>query len=282
MINAKHFSVGIHISNINDIFTAPSNINSFQLFVSSTTNYNDDKYKKVLKHIQNNNINIVVHASYSINLSRTWDKNDWWIQQFINEIKNAHSIGSSMIVIHTGKKLSLHLSLALNNMYSSLLYIHKKTKKNYSHIKILIETPSGQGSETLTDIHDLCSFLNKFYTHPDETMHDRIGICIDTCHIFASGFDIRTANNIKKLFDIIDKSLGIDKVKLCHLNDSKSDINSKVDRHANIGYGMIGLEALTKIILHLHKLKVPLILETPQTHIYDDYLLISNITQKNV
>lgn len=268
--------VGIHVSNLNDINDLVNKgINLFQIFVSVSTDYNSEKYTKILKMIKNKKIYIVVHASYTINLARRWTDFDWWIQQLINEIQISGKIGAFGIVVHTGKQLDLSISEALNNMYTSFLYIHNKTL-DYMDVKIIIETPSGQGTETLTNIVDLCKFMNKFYKHPDKNINERFGICIDTCHIFAAGNDIRSEKGTDIFFGIINDAIGIDKIKLCHVNDSKGELGLNLDRHQNIGKGEIGKKAIINIVKFMKKLDVPLILETPWKFIYADYILVIN------
>lgn len=268
---------GIHIDNIQDIISISKqykNINLIQTFLSATTDYTTNKYTNVIKCIQNNNISIVVHSSYSINLSKEWYTHSWWINQLIGEIEKAVFFDAIAFVVHTGKKLELPISVAINNMYSSLLYVHYKTKKY--KIKILIETPAGQGTEILTNITDFCYFMNKFYKHPDDIIQNRFGICVDTCHIFASGYDIRTKHNIYNFFNIINNIIGINKILLCHLNDSKQNINKKLDRHANIGYGYIGIQPIKLIVNFLQQHNIHIILETPYKYIDRDYKMLQS------
>ena len=265
--------IGIHISDILDISKPDnSNINFYQLFVSATKEYkNNEKYKKIFTLISKRNIKLVVHGSYSINLSRDWNNTDWWIQQLSKEIILAQEIGAFAIVIHTGKQLKLSTGEAINNMYTSFLHIHRITDNN---IKILIETPSGQGTETLIELESLCRFMNKFYRHPDKKVNERFGLCIDTCHIYASGIDITKQNILNRYFNTIDKCIGIDKIKLCHINDSKGGLGSKLDRHQNIGDGNIGKKAIINVVKFMNRLKIPMILETPYNKIHKDYELI--------
>jgi len=246
--------IGIHVNNINNIKNY-KNINFFQFFVKQ-----NKKYKKL------KNIFSVIHASYTINLARNWSETDWWIIQFINEIEICHIIGSFCIIIHVGKKLNLSLEESINNMYSALLFIHQQTKN--LNVKILIETPAGQGTEILENITDLCNFMMKFFNHPDDNIKNRFGICIDTCHLFVAGNDLST------LIQDIHNICGIDKVKLCHLNSSKNNFGSRIDRHDNIQNGKINLDEL---ILFLIKFKIPIILETPEKNIIDDYKYICDI-----
>lgn len=271
--------IGVHIKHIDDIVNVRKyykNINLIQIFVSAMTNYNDEKYKHVLKYIKIKKIKIVVHSSYSINLSKRWDETSWWIQQFIKEIECSNQLGALGIVIHIGKQLEMTISEALNNMYTSLLYVHYKTR-TLQKIKIIIETSSGQGTEILTQIQELCKFMKKIYTHPDENVRNRFGICIDSCHVFAAGNDIRTKQDMKIFFRYIHRSIGIDKIKLCHINDSKKGLGKNVDRHMNIGEGYLGKDTLRRIIKFMKKLIIPIVLETPELLIREDYKFLKNI-----
>ncbi len=264
--------IGVHISDIFEIDTVLwKDVKLFQFFVSPTTDYHSEKFKKILKYIKNNHIHLLVHASYSINIARNWKSSDSMVQQFITEIHKSSDVGAFAIVIHTGKHLDLSISEALNNMYSLLLYVHSKTIK--SNVQILIETPAGQGTETLVHINDFCKFMNKFYAHPNKEIKERFGICVDTCHIFAAGHDIRTKQQTYFFYDTIEKAIGVDKIKACHINDSKKGIGSKIDRHANVGYGEIGSEPLKRIIKFMKSLNIPIIFETPSNLIHNDFLI---------
>lgn len=274
--------VGVHISRVDDIIdridSDPDfkNIDLIQIFITATVNYGDKKYTHVVKYLEKKKIKLVVHGSYSINLSKRWTDSDWWIQQFIGEIKGSAQLGAFGIVIHTGKQLELTTAEALNNMYTSLLHIHHKTEA-YQKIRIIVETPSGQGTETLTQIQEFCRFMKKFYTHPDEKVRDRFGICVDTCHVFAAGNDIRTEKDINHFFGYIDRSIGIDKIKLCQVNDSKKGLGERLDRHMNIGEGQIGKDAIGRIVKFMKELEIPIVLETPDLHIRQDYEFLESI-----
>lgn len=268
--------IGIHISDIlyvSDIVKKNKKLHNLalvQIFVTATNNYLDDRYADVLNFIIARKISIVVHASYSINLSRRWTERDWWIHQFVGEIIAAHKLNAFGIVVHVGKKLELSDAEAINNMYTALLYVHNQTK-NYTDVKIMLETPSGQGTETLTTIETFCNFMKKFFNHPDRHVKERFGICLDTCHIFAAGVDIRDEKEMNRMFKIIDDSVGINAIKLCHINDSKKQLGSNLDRHESVGVGEIGSKPIAKIVKFLKTLGVPMVLETPAKDIVADY-----------
>jgi len=263
--------IGIHI--IDDNFVEElqkvitKNISIVQLFINNFKKSDINIIKNILnKH----NIISVIHASYTINLSQNWNSYSFWIKQFINEIILGAELGAKYIVVHLGKKLDLTVAEGLNNMFTSLLYINSQTKKY--DIKILLETSTGQGSEMCYDLNDFSNFYKKFQNN--SVLKNRFGICLDTCHVFAAGYDLRGSKNIKIFFELINKLFGIESIKLVHLNDSKYDINSKLDRHANLSNGFIGKKSLIIISQFFNKLNVPIILETPYDKLFDDLNLL--------
>lgn len=273
--------IGTHISSefnnlINDakrVYNIGGNI--VQLFVNIVHKKNNN-YACFIKFLKESNMKCVVHASYTINCAQQWDYHSWWIKQFIMEIEMAHTIGSFGIVIHLGKQLDLSIEESLNNMYTSLLYVHDQTKQ-YKNIKIFIETSTGQGSEICYKIDKLSHFFKKFSTHKNKEISERFAICVDTCHIFAAGYDLTNKNSIRDFFSIFDKLIGIEYIKLLHLNDSKNVLASHIDRHENIGYGFIGKNNIITIIKMFKRLGVPIILETPRIKQNEDLkLLVEN------
>jgi len=265
--------IGIHIDsskhNIINAFTEAKNngANLVQFFVSKQSNI----YDNIAEKLRELNMNCVIHASYTINLSKNWDENSYWIRQFIGEIKIAEKIGAKYIVVHLGKQLDLSRAESINNLYTSLVYICGKITKY--KIKILIETSTGQGTEIGYELEELAIIYNKFSSHPNKNISDRIKICLDTCHIYAAGYDITDSKIFKTFFTNFDNLIGIKNIKLIHLNDCKSKLNSHTDRHANFGKGNIGINIIKKIKKKLSK--IPIIIETGFPLIYDDIKLIN-------
>lgn len=209
------------------------------------------------------NIATIVHASYTHNIAKTFDKYSVNIDILEKEIHFAHNIGAFCVVLHFGKQLHISLNSAYNNMIKTLLYIHHKTIK-YKHILILLETPAGQGSELCYKLDDLALFFNKFVLSiNDLDFVNRIKICVDTCHIFASGYDMRTKKSIINYFNKFNSLIGLEYIKLIHLNDSKYDLGQRKDRHANIGKGYIGFRGLKYIFDFFYNNNIPILLETP-------------------
>lgn len=231
--------------------------NLFQIFrIPDKRIKNLEKFKK---YIKKNDIKIFVHASYTINLAADWLTN-YSAMLFIDEIQFANKIGATGIVVHFGKyKQEMTKSQAINNMFTSLLTVHKKTKN--LPIKILLETPAGQGTELCYDINDLAAFYKKIKDVPG--LNNRIGICVDTCHIFSAGYDLVKKKDVVKYLHKFDELIGITNLWLVHLNDSKVARGARVDRHAPIGKGYIGIRGLKKFYkICTKKYNVPIVIET--------------------
>ena len=259
------------------IFYNKNNCKVVQMFVNINKKY-DKIYSDITKKAIELKMNIIVHASYTINIAQEWTEYSWWIEQIIQEIHIADKIASKYIVIHLGKKLDLDDNTAMNNMYSSLLYIHNQTKN--LPIKILLETSSGQGSEMCTTITSLSILMNKFFNSKNESIKNRFGICVDTCHIFSAGYPINEKHNTIKYIKEFNEKININNIKVLHLNDSKNNVGSNVDRHENINNGFIGIDGLEPLIKLCFKLNIPIILETPDENIKNDLDILKNL-EKN-
>lgn len=272
--------VGIHIENINDdnlIEVKKYGGNCVQLFVDiMSKKIKQPEYQK--KILLQNNIKCVVHASYTINCSLDWNEYSWWIKQFIEEIKYANKIGALGIVIHLGKQLNLTTHGALNNFYSALLYVNSETIT--CSTLILIETSTGQGSEICYKLEDLAYFYRKIISHKNSLVRNRIKLCVDTCHIFSAGYDITNLNTIEQYLDRFDELIGLENIKLIHLNDSANENGSHIDRHENLGNGKIGEKSLLYFAKKFIDLDVPVILETPIVGITKDLKKLVNVCNK--
>lgn len=245
-----------------------------QLFVSLAKS--NKKYYTELRDNYKDKYIFSVHISYTVNIAQDSSKYNWWIKKLVEEIQLAEYIGAFCVVIHLGKSLDMSLETALNNMYINLLKVHNLLNNN--NIKILIETSTGQGTEMCYQLEELARFYNKFKLN--QKLSNRFGICLDTCHIFNAGYDIRTKKGITDYLTEFDKLIGIENIKLIHLNDSKNKLGAHVDRHENLNKGFIGKEGLEQIILLFSKLSVPMVLETPDIYIEDDLKFIDNLINK--
>ena len=249
--NVHYF--GAHISSPDNMLEGAKLVkkhggNLVQVFLTrpgqqSIATKNEEEIDNFKKYIKENEMKVVVHSSYIHNFCKNWDSYSWWIVNFENEIELSSKLGAFGIVLHFGSQLNLSIEEAYNNMFSSLIYIHNKTDK-FKNVKIFLETPAGQGTQICWKIEDLSYFYKKFKRSTNKELKDRIKLCIDSCHIFSAGHDIRNETLIKLYLESFEELIGLSNVGLIHLNDSKIDLGGRVDRHENIGQGFIGQEPL--------------------------------------
>ncbi len=273
---------GIHINsdpqNISNELIKYKDLKCIQLFLNLNDKYNKD-YTNFKNISLQNKQNIIIHLSYTINIAQTWSEHSWWITQCIMEIKKAHNINAKYVVLHLGKSLDMDMNIALNNMYSALLYISSNIKE--IPIMILLETSSGQGSEMCISIDELSRFINKLLNNKNKHISEKFGICVDTCHIFNAGYSLNNKKEVEKYLNEFDEKIGIKNIKLIHLNNSKTELNSKIDRHENLEYGKIKLDGIKHIIKFASKLEIPLVLETPDIHMDNDIDIIKEFYNKH-
>ncbi len=205
----------------------------------------------------------VIHTSYLINLSaKTNELLEKSIQLMKIEMDRAEALGIEYVVLHTGSASGVDPNMARAKAVDCLRIL--SGIGSWKTSKILLENTAGERGDITSSMKDLGTVMN-------ELGNDLIGgICIDTCHAFAAGYNIASKTGIDKLVKEIDNYIGRDRIKLIHLNDSKGEAGSGRDRHENIGEGMIGSEGLSLFINHKAFRKLPLILETPKKHEYDD------------
>lgn len=198
-----------------------------------------------------NNIDIdkvVVHAPYIINLANT-EKYDFAVSFLKQEVKRCEEIGIKYMVLHPGSHVGLGEEVGINNIVNGLNDVLES-----SRVTILLETMAGKGSELGCNLDQIKTIIDKVENK------DKIGICLDTCHLNDAGYDV---NNFDNILDEIDKKVGLKYVGCVHINDSKNPISSHKDRHENLGYGTIGFNTLIDIIYNKRLEDIPKILETP-------------------
>lgn len=191
---------------------------------------------------------IVIHAPYIINMASK-SKAEFSRNFLIDEISRANQIGCRYLVIHPGSATDLSKQEALEQLIENLKFVLNRSK----NITICIETMAGKGNEICTNFEDIMYVIN-------EINSNRIAICLDTCHVWDAGCDIKEYDGFKKM--LVERDI-LKHIKVIHLNDSLNPLNSHRDRHANIGNGLIGLDALKKIVWDVNFDDVPIILETP-------------------
>lgn len=233
--------------------------NTFMFYTGAPENsYRKDLDKSSLeeakKLMEENDIlldNVICHAPYIINLANNEpSKYDFSINFLKKEIGRCEELGVKYIVLHPGSFVKLTQEEGLKNIINALNLIINENDK----CMILLETMAGKGSELGRSIDEIKEIIDGI------NLKEKIGVCVDTCHINDAGYDINKFDEYLKEFD---EKIGIDKIKCLHINDSKNEVGAHKDRHENIGFGTIGFDALLSV-LYNDKLKdVPKILETP-------------------
>ena len=196
---------------------------------------------------------IVVHAPYIINAANPDrpDLLDLSIKIIINELQRTAAFGASILVLHPGNHLGAGPEKAINVLVNSLDQVFANDGTN---VKIAIETMAGKGSEIGITFEEVREIINKCQ------FKGRLGVCLDTCHVSDAGYDI---NDTDGLLDEFDRVIGLDRLLVVHINDSKNVRGAHKDRHENLGYGEIGFDALCRIANHPRLMDIPKILETP-------------------
>lgn len=200
---------------------------------------------------------VVAHNSYLINLASP--NEDLWmksLEAMIVEIERCAALGIPFLVMHPGAHSGSGEEIGLNRITIALNEALKRTKN--SQVTILLESTAGQGSILGGQFEHLAILLNESF-YPE-----RLDVCLDTCHIFAAGYDLRTAKACEETFKEFDHIVGLSKLKAIHLNDSQGELGSRRDRHEHIGMGRIGLEGFRWIVNNPELFGLPMILETPK------------------
>ncbi len=236
------------------------NANTFMIYTGSTqstsrSELRDECTYEAYKLMLENNIdsnNVIVHAPYIINLANRKDEDKYifYCDFLANELDRCKKLGLNKIVLHPGSATTCTKEEAIKNIIDGINYVYNKT----TDTMILLEFMAGKGTEVGTSIDELKCIIDGINDK------DRIGVCLDTCHMNDSGVDISKFNDFLSEFD---SKIGISKIKCVHVNDSLNDLGSHKDRHANIGYGTIGFDNIINVVYCDKLNNIPFILETP-------------------
>ena len=217
----------------------------------SINDLNIEKGHKVME--QYGLSNIVVHAPYIINIGNTTKPEvyELGVNFLQNEIERTQALGAKDIVLHPGAHVGAGADKGINQIIKGL----NEVLTHDHDVRIALETMAGKGTEIGRSFEELARIIDGV------THNDRLSICFDTCHTHDAGY------NIKNDFDVVlnefDKIIGIDRIKVVHVNDSKNEQGAHKDRHENIGFGYIGFDALNNVVHHEAFKDIPKILETP-------------------
>ena len=232
--------------------------NTFQFFTRNPQGFkakdiDPSDVQKFLKITQKNHFQkFVAHAPYTLNpCSDKPETREFAELVFQDDLKRMEYVPYNYYNLHPGSHVGQGVDAGIE-MIAKLL--NRILTPEQSTI-VLLETMSGKGSEVGSKFNELSTIINQ------TELKDKIGVCMDTCHVYSSGYDI--VHNLDGVLEEFDRTIGLEKLKAVHLNDSKTEFASKKDRHEKIGHGSIGLDAIIRFINHPKLKHLPFILETP-------------------
>lgn len=197
------------------------------------------------------------HASYLINLASPeqvlWTKS---LNAMVVELQRAEQLGIPFVVVHPGSYTTSNEEEGIAQIALALNEIHRQTSG--LRAQCLLENTAGQGTNLGWRFEQLAAILEQVLEQ------DRVGICLDTCHAFAAGYPLATRAEFAATFCELDRLVGIERIRAIHLNDSKREFGSRVDRHENLGEGHLGLEPFRHLVNDSRLREVPMYLETPK------------------
>lgn len=267
--------IGAHVSASGGVANAPLNAqniaaDAFALFVKNQRQWSAkplsqkdiDEFKSNLNKANIKPEHILAHNSYLVNLGHPdADARAKSFNSFLDEIRRCEALGIELINFHPGSHLK---QISEDECLELIAQQMNNLLKNSSNIKLVIENTAGQGSNLGYKFEHLAALINMSQDS------SRVGVCIDTCHLFASGYDIRDDESYAKTMSEFDRIVGYKYLSGMHINDSKVALGSRKDRHDSLGVGMIGKEAF-KFIMNDPKIdEIPLILETIDESIWAD------------
>lgn len=267
--------IGCHVSISGSIDKAVDNAmmidcSAFQIFTRSPRSWhakdlsdNDVKsFKQKLDDSKIDRFATAAHMPYLPNLTTpNHDAYSKSVNTLVSEVERCGKLGIPFLVTHLGS----HLGTGEENGIKRLVKGLEKAAEVKNDVMILLENTAGQKNSVGSDFEQLASIFSKL--KPAK----RFGICFDTCHTFSAGYDLRTDKAVKDTMEKFDEVVGLEHLKILHLNDSKGTLGSNIDRHYHIGLGGIGEKGLSAVIKFMNKKKIPMILETPIDDIRGDF-----------
>ena len=259
--------IGAHVSASGGVFNAPLNAakigaDAFAMFVKNQRRWDASPlsaeetiaFKEALKQSGIRAEHVLVHDSYLINLGHPREaEREKSLNAFIDEIRRCEALGLRLLNFHPGSHLNeISAQVCLDNIAGSLNFAIANT----SGVKLVLENTAGQGSNLGYDFAQLAYVIDKI------SNKDRIGVCIDTCHAFAAGYDLRSPQAYERTMSEFDRAIGYKFLSGMHLNDTKNELGVRKDRHESLGRGFLGLAAFENIMNDPNIDEIPLILET--------------------
>ena len=267
--------IGCHVSIAGSIDKSVDNAiardcSAFQIFTRNPRGWNAKDltkeditaFKSKLKSSKIDRFATCAHMPYLPNLATP--KNDGFeksVKTLVNEVERCAELGIPYLVTHLGSHLGTGEEAGIKKLVEGLT----KAGQTKNDVMILLENTAGQKNSVGSDFKQLGEIFKQL--KPAK----KFGVCLDTCHAFVAGYDLRTDDKVKETFKEFDRHVGIENLKILHLNDARGEIGSNLDRHYHLGLGGIGEEGITSVVKFANKKKIPIILETPIDEDRDDF-----------
>jgi len=275
--------IGCHVSISGSIDKAVDNAverecSAFQIFTRNPRGWhakdlsdNDiTNFKQKLKLSKIDRFATCAHMPYLPNLSTP--KEDGFeksVKTLVNELERCGKLGIPYLVTHLGSHLGTGEDAGIKQLVKGLT----KAGQTKNDVMILLENTAGQKNSVGANFEQLAEIFNQL--KPVK----KFGICLDTCHAFVSGYDLRTEKAVKDTLTKFGDIVGFENLKILHLNDAKGEIGCNLDRHYHIGLGNIGEKGLSEVIKMINRKKIPIILETPIDDVRDDFENIKKVKE---
>ena len=267
--------IGCHVSASGSIDKSVDNAverdcSAFQIFTRSPRSWHAkdltkeviDAFKSKLKASKIDRFATCAHMPYLPNLATPKDDAfEKSVNTLINEVERCAQLGIPYLVTHLGSHLGTGEEAGIKKLVEALT----KAGQTKNDVMILLENTAGQKNSVGSDFKQLGEIFKQL--KPGK----KFGVCLDTCHAFVAGYDLRTADKVKETFKEFDKHVGIENLKILHLNDARGELGCNLDRHYHLGLGGIGEEGIKSVVKFANKKKIPIILETPIDDDRDDF-----------
>ena len=267
--------VGCHVSASGSIDKAVDNAverncTAFQIFTRSPRSWHAkeltkeviDAFKSKLKDSKIDRFAICAHMPYLPNLATPKeDAFEKSVNTLVSEVERCAQLGIPYLVTHLGSHLGTGEEAGIKRLVDGLT----KAGQTKNDVMILLENTAGQKNSVGSDFQQLGEIFKQL--KPEK----KFGVCLDTCHAFVAGYDLRTKEKVKETFKEFDKHVGVENLKILHLNDARGELGCNLDRHYHLGLGGIGGEGITSVVKFANKKKIPIILETPIDDDRDDF-----------
>ena len=273
--NNEYMQIGCHVSASGSIDKSVDNAverncSAFQIFTRSPRSWHAkeltkeviDAFKSKLKDSKIDRFAICAHMPYLPNLATPKDDAfEKSVNTLVSEVERCAQLGIPYLVTHLGSHLGTGEEAGIKKLVEGLT----KAGQTKNDVMILLENTAGQKNSVGSDFKQLGEIFKQL--KPGK----KFGVCLDTCHAFVAGYDLRTADKVKETFKEFDKYVGIENLKILHLNDARGEIGCNLDRHYHLGLGGIGEEGIRSVVKFANKKKIPIILETPIDDDRDDF-----------